>query len=194
MSKSKRNPIPTIIGIAFCVLLLPFAAVSGTLAVKSYLHPEKVATVLGYGTLIVETGSMRPAFKENDLLVMKEGGAGALEAGDVLAYYTANGTVVSHRVIGHDADDHGARLYTTKGDANNVEDRDPVPASRVAGLIVHVIPDGGKAMRAFGQPPVTVLLVAVPLGLYFGAGALLRAVAARKSKKEVTAQANEPQA
>ena len=193
MSKSRKSPIPNILGAALCVLLLPVVAVNLTLTIKSYLHPEKVATVLGYGPLIVETGSMRPEFKENDVIIMKECDAGALASGDIIAYYTANGTVVSHRIVGFDADDSGARLYTTKGDANNVEDRDPVPASRVAGLVVHVIPDGGKVMRAFGEPLVTVLLVAVPLGLYFGFGALLKAIAARKNKKEVTPDSDEPQ-
>jgi hypothetical protein len=42
----KPNRIGTIIGVIFCVLLLPFAAVSGTLEAKSYIRPEKISTFL----------------------------------------------------------------------------------------------------------------------------------------------------
>ena len=192
MSKSKRNPIPNIIGAVLCVLLLPVVAVSLTLAIRSYLHPEKVATVLGYGPLIVETGSMRPAFKEDDVIIIKECDAGALASGDIIAYYTANGTVVSHRIIGHDSDEGGARLYTTKGDANNVQDREPVPAANVAGVVVRIFPDGGETMRLLRQPWVSALIICVPVGLGLGIGVLAKRLA-RKNGEEAVGKADEAQ-
>ena len=187
-----KHKLGNILGIVLIVIFLPIVIVNTTLSIKGTLKPEKVATFLGYGPLVVETGSMRPAFKENDLIIVRAGGADALEKDDVIAYYTASGMVVSHRVIGYDTDDNGARLYITKGDANNTQDREPVPASRVVGLIVRVIPDGGRAMDFAKKPLVMGLVIAVPLALWFGYTSLEKALA-RKREKGVTAQANETQ-
>ena len=190
MRKSKKSPVPNIIGAVLCLLLLPVVVVNLTLAIKGSLQPEKVATFLGWGPLIVDTGSMRPAFKEKDLLIMKECDAGTLAVNDIIAFYDAGGVVVSHRIIGLETDENGARLYTTKGDANNVEDRDPVRPSRVAGLVVRVIPEGGKWMEIAGRPIIMGLVLAVPLALWFGISGLAKALARRKTEGGV-AQADE---
>lgn len=189
----KKDKIGNLIGILLCVLLLPFVTVSMTLTIKSYAAPGKVATFLGYGPLIIETGSMRPAFKENDVVLMRQCDAGALENGEIIAYYDANGTIVTHRIIGYDTDGSGARLYITQGDANNIQDRDPVPAAQVAGRVVKVIPDGGKAMNFIGKPLVTVAVILLPIGLWFCCSRLAKTLARRKEKKEVTAQTDEAQ-
>jgi len=187
-----KHKIANIIGIALCALFLPVAIVNVALAVKGSIAPEKVVTFLGYGPLIVETGSMRPEFKERDLLIVKEVDAGKLEKNDIIAFYDLKGVVVSHRIIGFDVNERGVRLYITKGDANNVQDREPVPAARVAGKVVRIIPDGGKAMEFARQPLVMGLVIAVPLMLWFGYSALAKALARRK-QKEVAAQTDEPQ-
>jgi signal peptidase len=194
-----KHKIGNILGIVLIAIFLPIVIVNTTLAIKGSIAPEKVATFLGYGPLIVETGSMRPEFKEQDLLIVKSTDAGKLEKGDVIAFYDANGTVVSHRIIGYDIydiDETGARLYITQGDANNVQDRDPVPAARVAGLVVCVIPDGGKFMEFARKPIVMGLVITVPLGRWFCYSSLAKALDRKKEKqmeKGVTAQTDEAQ-
>ena len=61
MSKHKNLPhiIGSIVGAMLCVLLLPVAAFNITMAVKGYMDPNKVPMVLGFGSLIVDTGSMK---------------------------------------------------------------------------------------------------------------------------------------
>ena len=176
-----KHKLGTAVGILLIVMFLPVAVVNITLAVKGSIAPEKVATFLGYGPLIVDTGSMRPAFKEKDLLIVKEVDADTLQKDDVIAFYDAKGTIVSHSIIGYIADENGARQFFTKGIANNVQDGEPVPAARVAGLVIKVIPDGGKAMEFARQPLVMGLVVAIPLGLWFGYNALAKAAARKKN-------------
>jgi len=182
MGKQKKISIPNIIGAVLCVLLLPVVVVNLTLAIKGSLRPEEVATFLGRGPLIVDTGSMRPEFKEQDLLIMRECDAGRLEVKDIIAFYDAQGVIVSHRIIGLETGEDGTRLYITKGDANNVRDRDPVHPSRVAGRIVRVIPEGGKWMEIAGKPIVMGLVVAVPLAIWFGISSLSKALARKKAE------------
>jgi signal peptidase len=180
-----KHKAANIIGIVLCVLLLPIVVVNVTLAVESYTQPGKVAMFAGFGPLIVETGSMRPVFAENDVIIVKKTDASALKSNDIIAYYDHKGIVVSHRIIGYKKDDSGARLYITKGDANNVQDETPVPAAQVVGLVVNVLPNGGKVLRFIGQPLMTVLVIGVPLGLFFGIEALVRAVSKRRRKEEL---------
>jgi len=178
-----KHKIGNIVGIALIVIFLPIVIVNATLAVKGSMNPDKVATFLGYGPLAVETGSMKPEFKEGDLIIVKEtGDANALAKDDIIAYYSANGTVVSHRILGYTTEDDGARLYITKGDANNTQDKDGVPATRVIGLIVKVIPDGGKTMETLRQPMVMGLIIVIPLALWFGYTSLMKALARKKEE------------
>ena len=176
--------------VVLCLLLLPIATVNLTLVARSYLHPDKVATFLGYGPLIVETGSMWPEFKPDDLVLVKKAKASALKKNTVIAYYDAKGVVVTHRIVQVETDATGARQYITKGDANNVEDRDPVAAAKIVGVVVKVFPNGGKALRLIGQPIVTILVIAVPIGLYLGIGRLRKKL--RKKRANAVAQPNEP--
>jgi signal peptidase len=180
-----------IIGIVLCVLLLPIVVINITLAIKSYIHPEKVATFLGVGPLIVETGSMEPTFAENDVLLIQKIDASKLEIDNIIAFYDANGIVVSHRIISSDTDETGATQYYTKGDSNNVSDRDPVPAVRVAGLVIRILPGGGKYLRMFGQPLVAALILAIPMVLGFGISKLLQIRSRRKQDKEVVSTFDE---
>jgi len=186
----KRKSIEIICAVMF-VLLLPFAAVSVSLTVQGYLYPEKVATFLGVGPLIVDSNSMEPAFVIDDLLLVKSVDAATLRELDVIAFYDFNGTVISHRIIGIEADEAGGTRFIMKGDANNVEDRDPVPAENVVGVLAKVYPGGGAVMRFIGQPWMAGLAIAVPLGLYFCASKITQALA-RKKEKEVTPGTDEP--
>lgn len=200
--KSKSGLIANIIGIVLCVLLLPFVIVNITITIRTFLNPYEVATVLGRGMLIVDTGSMRapdaedhgnwdPAWEtglfdihENDLLIMRTTDPATISRGDIIAFYDHRGIVVTHRVIAFDVDDNGARLYITQGDANNVQDQAPVPEARVAGLIVHNISGGGRVVQFIGQPLVTVVVIAIPLALMFGWDALRKVLLKSKGNQE----------
>ncbi|MHB1341520.1 MAG: signal peptidase I [Coriobacteriia bacterium] len=91
-----------------------------------------------YGATIVRGGSMEPTLAAGDVVVYRRGDAG-LERGAIVLLEHAgwNGGVV-HRVVRIDRD--GA--ITTRGDANDVEDRDPVRNQQVRGVAVAVIPTG----------------------------------------------------
>lgn len=185
-----KQKLGIIVSIALCALLLPFAFFSAALAITSYMRPDKAPTVLGISPLIVVTGSMQPAFSEQDLLIARKVKPDTLQAGDIISYYDHKDKVVSHRIIRVETDDGGSRVYITKGDANNVEDMHPVPAEKVVGRVVKVIRKGGSVMRVMSQPFMTVLFIAVPLALFYG-GLALRKRHARISEKEVVAQADE---
>lgn len=79
---------------------------------------------------------MEPALHAGDLIVYRRTGA-ALTQGD-LVVFEHRGTLVVHRVAGVLRD--GA--LRTRGDANDVVDAEPVPASAVRGEVALTVPAG----------------------------------------------------
>ena len=78
--------------------------------------------------MVVVSGSMEPSYMKGSLLYVKEG--------DAITFYR-NGELVTHRVVEINTDE---KTYTTKGDANQVNDVQPVAWSDVVGVPVFDVP------------------------------------------------------
>ena len=101
--------------------------------VMRYACGVGIPTVFGYGCAVVETGSMEPAIGAGDFIIVHAEEEYAV--GDVITFYdSARGEYVTHRIIL--VTESG---YTTKGDANNVQDNFTVPQSAVVGRVVAVM-------------------------------------------------------
>ena len=72
---------------------------------------------------------------KGSLLYVKED-TGGIKTGDAITFYR-HGELVTHRVVEINADE---KTYITKGDANQVNDVEPVAWSDVAGVPVFDIP------------------------------------------------------
>ena len=109
--------------------------------------------VFGWSWAVVISGSMEPAIRVNDLVVVHE--QSRYEVGDIITYETGN-SVVTHRIIEKDA-----AHYITQGDANNTHDLNPVPENRVVGKVVAVIPGLGRFIEYLRTPLGMTCLVLV---------------------------------
>ena len=85
--------------------------------------------------MVVVSGSMEPSYMKGSLLYVKEGASG-IQTGDAITFYR-NGELVTHRVVEINTDE---KTYTTKGDAVQVNDVQPVAWSDVVGVPVFDIP------------------------------------------------------
>ncbi len=99
------------------------------------LH-QKLPFFLGFAQLDVLSGSMEPAFSTGDrLIIRREENYGT---GDIITF-NEEGAFVTHRIVG----DSGSG-FVTKGDANPVEDINPVCPEAIEGRVIFVIPSGGN--------------------------------------------------
>lgn len=89
----------------------------------------------------VTGGSMEPGLVPGDVCVVRRGGR--VRSGDV-ALFEHKGQAVLHRVIGVGRDGS----LRTRGDANPVADRDPVPPTGVRGCVVGVMRTGDVLQQA----------------------------------------------
>jgi signal peptidase len=91
-----------------------------------------------YGATVVRGASMEPALVPYDVAVYRRGAA-AIQSGDVVLFeHDGWPGGVLHRVR---ASLPGG-LLQTQGDANPAPDREPVPRSRVRGVVCAVVPMG----------------------------------------------------
>ncbi|WP_070043114.1 signal peptidase I [Robinsoniella peoriensis] len=115
-------------GILSSLLLIILALVAAALIVPHFF---------GYQTMAVLSGSMEPNIGVGSIAYVKEAPFDELKVGDVISFHMGSDTVVTHRIKDFDLE---KQLITTKGDANEVEDAEPVAASSVIGKVGFHIP------------------------------------------------------
>jgi signal peptidase len=98
--------------------------------------------VFGVRPTLVSGMSMSPAMVTGDIAITKDVAAEAVEVGDVIRFRDEqSGVYIIHRVIAIHTDG-GEMQFITQGDANNALDP-PVPASRLEGKAIFVVPKIG---------------------------------------------------
>lgn len=124
--------------------------------------------LLGFRVYTVLSGSMRPTYSEGDLLYVKKVDPTAVKVGDPITFIVNEDLVVAtHRVVRVDAENQ--RFYT-KGDANEIEDGDPVHFNNVIGVPKFAIPLLGYVSNYIQNPPgmyITIAAFAVLIVLVF---------------------------
>ena len=122
--------------------------------------------ILGHSLFRVVSGSMEPTIKKSDMIIVKRCGAEEVELGDVISFYSRdpalNSAVNTHRVTAIEGEG-STRVFTTKGDANALEDKYTVGGNELIGVVVFHSSFLGKLSGLVSNPLVFVPLIAVPL-------------------------------
>ncbi len=166
----------TIIGVILCIILLPILIINITLIIRSLTNPDKVPSVGSIFPLIVLTDSMFPEIESGDLIICHTAEPEEIRVGDVIAFFDPAGSgssVVTHRVTEVTEQD-GAPAWKTKGDANNAEDRLPVPAKKLVGVYDRSIPGLGNAVMFMQSTAGLIICVVCPILLLVGWDVLRR--------------------
>jgi signal peptidase len=154
--------VAKICNILFFTILLGIIIGAGTLL---------LIQAFGYTPLAILSGSMEPRYNVNGLVIIDTNvNASEVAVGDVIAFNIHENTTVTHRVT---AKDEAERLFTTKGDANEMEDLSPVPFDSVIGratlhvpwvgyILMNLKTTRGLALGVFVLAALVVLFV-VPL-------------------------------
>ena len=153
--------LPSILGIIICLLVAPILIMNLTIVVKSYINPDKVPDFFGIKPFVVATGSMETAIYGGDLVVTKTVNPAELKVRDIISFKDGN-SVVTHRIIQLTEKD-GQPAFITKGDANNVEDGNPVTYEQVEGVFVFKVRGLGD-LAMFMQTQVgMIVFIGIPL-------------------------------
>lgn len=186
--KERKFNIPTILGIIFCVILIPILISNLILIIKGYTNPGEIP---GYGKtkpLIVLTDSMEPTIKSGDLILIKVIDFDDVEEGDIISFFESakeRTTTVTHRVKTIIYDDNGNKVeFITKGDANNIEDGDRVTKDMLIGVYKSRIPLLGDIAIFLKSTPGLIVAILVPLGLLVGYDVIRRKLYDKKNEED----------
>lgn len=115
--------------------------------------------LLGFKCYTVISGSMEPEYSVGDLLYVKDVDVKTIKVGDPITFILNEDLVVAtHRVVRIDAE---KQYFYTKGDANEIEDQNPVHFKNVIGVPKFSIAKLGYVSDFVQNPP----------GLYITIGA-----------------------
>ncbi len=128
---------------------------------------SKSDNILGFKPLKVLSGSMEPVIKTGDLIVVKDTSESNIKEGDIVTFITNSNTFVTHRVV-EVFDEEGSIIFKTKGDANNIEDKELVRGEDIVGKYVFRIPAFGYLSDFISKPLGFVLLFILPIFILLG--------------------------
>ena len=156
MKKTKKVKLKSILRLFIIIICGGILGLNLYTANANRLIGNQLPMPFGYGWAVVLSGSMEPAIKVNDLIIVSEKAPYAV--GDTVVYQQGRMLVV-HRVTDINGD-----MVTTKGDANNVADA-PISKSAVKGTVVAVVPKVGAVISIVKTPIGTIALVAAAVAL-----------------------------
>jgi signal peptidase len=150
------------------------------LSVLAVLAVAMVPRVTGVRIANVLSNSMQPEMSTGDMIVVRPVDASQIKVGDVILFRSPADPQarIAHRVV-EIASSSSGLAFVTKGDANKVADRAPVPADRVLGRVQFHLPVLGYVTREMKEPLVFLLALSVPASLII-AGEVWRIVGALK--------------
>lgn len=141
----KKNKTLKIVGnVLFYTILVSLLSIS-FIMVKS-VKEGKQPTIMGNKFFTVLTGSMEPTIMTGDLLIAKEVAPEEIKAGDIITFGSLNSNNITTHRVKEVLNENGEIKYITQGDANNVQDPNPVPGEVLIGKVVKWIPKVGTTM------------------------------------------------
>lgn len=151
--KSNKKTFLRYIALALLAVLIGFGMYSLNAA---RLTGDQVPMPFGIGASVVLSGSMEPALRVGDLLIVQE--QDAYSTRDIVVYQSGRMAVV-HRIISIDGD-----MVTTQGDANNVPD-EPISMGAIKGEVVAAIPLVGYFVWMLKTPLGVIVTIAAAVVL-----------------------------
>jgi signal peptidase len=102
---------------------------------------------------------MIPNINVSDLIITRQ--QSSYKIGDVIAFTDGN-HITTHRIV-----EQNANSFTTRGDANNTNDTDPVHKDLIHGKVILVIPGVGKILNYLHSPMGMISVCSIGLLLIF---------------------------
>ena len=122
----------------------------------------------GYTVFRITTGSMKPSYDTDTLILVKKTDPSEIQVGDVISFYSSDpaldGAVNTHRVTKIEQDGTEWK-YTTKGDANNVPDQYGTDSEALIGKVVASSLILGKLARLVSNPLIFIPVILIPLAV-----------------------------
>lgn len=150
------------------ISIMIIAAAVVVLCLVVFTKQGEAPSLGGYTVFRITTGSMRPSYDTDTLILVKKTDPSQIQVGDVISFYSAdpalNGAVNTHRVIAVEQDGDEWK-YTTQGDANNTPDQYGTDSGALIGKVVASSLILGKLARLVSNPLIFIPVILIPLAV-----------------------------
>ncbi|MDD3340205.1 MAG: signal peptidase I [Lachnospiraceae bacterium] len=166
MKVVKRIGVVLVSVLLWCVILLAALYAFTILATRDNAN---VTNIAGFTPMVVQTDSMAPEFYAGDLIFVKKCDPATLKVGDVVTFHTIidnEYALNTHRIASID-ESNSVRSYTTKGDNNEIEDTHMISDGDIVGVYVGHLPKFGKVMDFLSDSVGFMLIIVLPMLLFF---------------------------
>lgn len=166
MKNGKIKQTFIIIGNIILTLVVIIALIIGFFILQNKLSND-VPNILGHKLYIVLSGSMEKAIRTGSLVAVQKTEANALASGDVITFnHIDSGKIVTHRIVKIEIKD-GISNFTTKGDANDMNDTEIVKSENIIGKVKFSIPFVGSVLQFANTKNGILLFLIIPGILIF---------------------------
>jgi signal peptidase len=122
-----------------------------------------IPTIFGLESLVVASGSMTPSMAVGSVAMTREVDSRAISTGDIISFrHRGTAETTTHRVVNIKVEGTQV-IFTTKGDANNAPDPEPVIVDSKIHRVEYVVPAAGYAVRYARSPLGAIALFFIPL-------------------------------
>lgn len=164
-SKDEKSLIKNILIKFVYILILPVIIWNLAIVVQKIQNPEKTPSVFGIKMFCIISGSMEPSIEVNDMVIIKEVAQGEIQIGDIISF-NKNGEIITHRVTYIEHSATGQLLYITRGDANNIEDKDKIKYENIEGKCIARIPKVGKIVLILTNKGTLAIVLFILILIY----------------------------
>jgi signal peptidase len=187
--KTVKKVVTIVVSILlWAIILLAALFAFTTLATRDN---NKVASIAGFTPMTVQTESMAPTFNAGDLIFVQRCDPAQLKVGDIVCFHTIienQYALNTHRIAEiNDAD--GVRSYTTKGDNNEISDPHIIADGDIVGKYAGKVAGLGKVMDFLSSSVGFLVIIVLPMLLFFIYQLYHLIMVAIEMKKATTAEA-----
>lgn len=171
------------INILIYLILIPIILYNFILMIKMVINPNEVPEFLGTKTFVIISGSMEPTIHVKDVIVVKETDETDIEVGDIISFKQEE-EVITHRIVDI-LEENGIKKYTTKGDNNNLADKEKITYDDIEGKFQFKIENFGVLIGILQNKVTLVLLITLIIINYYFTSRLNEKKALRKEKRKM---------
>lgn len=157
--RERAHIIRKIVNIVLYIIIIPTIIFNFTLIIKSFINPSEIPDFFGYKNFIIVSGSMEPTIMTGDAICVKEVPPNEIKVNDIISFKDDE-VITTHRVISI-VEENGIKKYTTKGDNNNVEDKEKTIYENIEGKYQFKVNRFGTMLQILQNKITLVVLVLI---------------------------------
>ncbi len=146
--------------ISYWLIIIFLALIAGTVGISALNLPK------GFRLYTVLSGSMEPSVPVGSLVLVKP--QGEYKEGQVITYKSRSDinnptpeNTTTHRIV-EIIEDNDRMQYVTKGDANDVNDSEPISKGQIIGGMIFSIPLAGHIISFAKTQEGLIVLIVIP--------------------------------